>query len=307
MDGELRDPAGRERAIARLAGRQHGVVTRRQLRSAGLSPDAINNRLQTGRLHRLHRGVYLLGHRSASQHAHEIAAVLASGPEAALSHRGAAHTWDLLLYQAQSRMHDVTVPARNPNTRSGVRLHRVSVLDRRDVTSYRRISIVTPARALLDLAAIVPERELERALAQAYAKRKASPSAVEAVLLRNGRRAGTGALRQLLQASSSPALTRSEAEERLLEIRRTGLPQPHTNQRLGPYEVDFLWRAKRLVVEVDGFQCHSSRIAFERDRLRDAELQSHGYRVMRVTWNQIVEQPAATLGRIARALDAASA
>lgn len=305
MDGEFRNPRQTERAVAELATRQHGVITRWQLLAIGLSPDAVDNRLRAGRLHRLHRGVYLLGHTSAPAYAHEMAAVLAGGPGAVLSHRSAAHIWDLLLYPAHSRTPEITVPARNLNPRPGIRLHRVTRLDHRDVTRRQRIPVVTPARALLDLATIVKARELERALAEAQAKRTVTSSALEAVLSRNGRRAGTGALRGLLQDSGPPAMTRSEAEERLLKlIRGAGIPEPHLNTRLGPYEVDSLWRAERLVVEVDGFRFHSSRLAFERDRRRDAELQARGFRVIRVTWRQLLEEPEAVVARIARALGA---
>jgi very-short-patch-repair endonuclease len=126
---------------------------------------------------------------------------------------------------------------------------------------------------------------------------------VIAALARANRHRGTATLRRLVVAESAPALTRCEAEERLLAlIRSAQLPPPDLNVQLGRYEVDFLWRDQGLIVEVDGFAFHSSRVAFERDRLRDAELQAHGWRVIRVTWRQIAHQPEAVVALLAAAL-----
>jgi very-short-patch-repair endonuclease len=294
----------RERAVAEVAGRQHGVITRKQLLELGLSREAVDNRLKAGRLHALHRGVYLLGHTAARRHAREIAAILACGSGAVISHRSAAYLWELLPYPAQSTEIEVTVCGRHPGSRPGITLHRpVAPLELRDVGTVERIPITKPARTLVDLGASVRLRDLEQAIAEAYARRMVTPGALEAVLARGGRTRGGAILRRLLDEDEGPALTRSEAEARLLDlIRRAQLPQPAVNARLGRHEVDFLWRRERLIVEVDGFRFHSSRVAFERDRIRDAELQGRGFRVIRVTWRQIVNEPEAMLVRIARAL-----
>ena len=115
-------------------------------------------------------------------------------------------------------------------------------------------------------------------------------------------RRGTGVLRRVLTRETSPALTRSEAERRFLHLlRAAGIPPTDTNVRLGAYEVDFLWRSERLVVEVDGYAYHSTRAAFERDRRRDADLQALGYRVLRVTWRQLVEEREAVIACVAQA------
>jgi very-short-patch-repair endonuclease len=146
-------------------------------------------------------------------------------------------------------------------------------------------------------------REVERALAEAEVRRLLRRHEVITALARAGRHRGTAALRKLLAADRAPALTRSEAEERLLAlIRSAQVPLPDVNVRLGRHEVDFLWREEGLVVEADGFGFHSSRLAFERDRSRDAELQAQGWRVIRVTWRQIVHQPEVVVARIAAAL-----
>jgi hypothetical protein len=169
---QLRKAVEIERGIADLAARQRGVVTRQQLLALGLSAKAIRHRLNTGRLHQLYRGVYLVGHTSAPTHAPEMAATLACGEAAVLSHRSAAHLWQLLHYSAHARLPEVTVPGRNPDARPDIRIYRVKGLDRRDVTRRLEISVVTPARALLDLAAVVSPRELELAYAEGQARRR---------------------------------------------------------------------------------------------------------------------------------------
>jgi very-short-patch-repair endonuclease len=291
----------RERAIADLAARQRGVITRAQLLEAGLTIAAIDHRVRTSRLHSLYRAVYLLGHRSPPEGARELAAVLACGPGAVLSHRSASGLWRLLPPTRGDV--DVTVCGRRCDSKRGIRVHRVASLEPRDVRKLGGIPVTAPARTILDLAAVVEPRELERALAETETRRLARRSELVALLARVGRRPGVAALRSLVEADRSPALTRSEAEERFLAlIKAAELPTPETNVRVGPYEVDFLWRDHGLIVEVDGFRFHSSRTSFERDRRRDAELVSRGYRVIRVTWRQIVDRPEALAARIATAL-----
>lgn len=163
--------------------------------------------------------------------------------------------------------------------------------------------VTAPARTLLDLAEVVSSRELERAVAEAQVRGLVRISQLHAAIARAPGRHGAAPLRALLDADTGPALTRSEAEQRLLTlVRAARLRSPETNVRFGRYEVDFLWRAERLVLEVDGYAFHSSRAAFERDRLRDAELQLAGLRVVRVTWRQIVDEPEALVARLAQAL-----
>jgi very-short-patch-repair endonuclease len=184
-------------------------------------------------------------------------------------------------------------------------VHRVDTLDRRDVRKLGGIPVTAPARTILDLAGVVGARELEQAMAEAQARRLVRRSDLLALLARNPRRPGIAALRTLLDPDHSPSLTRSEAEERFLAlVKAAELPMPEVNVRIGRHEVDFLWRDRALIVEVDGFRFHSSRAAFERDRRRDAELAGHGFRVLRVTRRQIVDRPEASIARIATALRA---
>jgi very-short-patch-repair endonuclease len=289
-----------ERAIPELAAKQRGVITRAQLLELGLTRTTIDNWVKHSRLHPLYRGVFLLGHPRPIAGARELAAVLACGRDAALSHLSAAGLWRLL--PGREGDVDVTVPGRNPGRKPGIRVHRVSALDPRDIRKLGEIAITSPARTILDLAAVVRARELEQALAEAYARRLARRSELVSLLARRSSRPGARALRALLD-DGTPALTRSQAEERLLAlIRAAELPAPETNIRIGRHEVDFLWREQRLVVEVDGFAFHSSRSAFERDRRRDAELGMLGFRVTRITWRQIVNEPEALVARLAAAL-----
>jgi very-short-patch-repair endonuclease len=286
-----------DEAVIRLAARQHAVVTSAQLAAAGLSPTAIHHRVAQGRLTRLHRGVYLVAALPA-QFTAEMAAVLACGDAAVLSHHAAAALWGI-----RRPCHgpvDVTVIAGQARQRRGIRVHRATNLDH---TRHHGIPVTTPARTLLDLAPHLPPTELDRAVEQAQVHGLATPTTLHALVATQAGHQGIGALAATLHAGHRPSLTRSEAEARLLAlIRAARLPAPITNTRVRGHEVDLLWAEQRLIVEVDGFAFHSTRQAFERDRLRDAELQAAGYRVMRVTWRQIAATPEAVIARLAAAL-----
>jgi very-short-patch-repair endonuclease len=288
--------AGRDRRVAALAAQQHGVVASRQLAAAALGRRAVAHRVAQGRLTRLHRGVYLLGPLKA-QLTDAMAAVLACGDGAVLSHHAAAALHGFRA--ATPGPIDVTVPARNARARPGIRVHRVRQLAPAEVTRRQGIPVTTPERTLLDLAAVLPQKDLERTLQEAEVQRLLSLPLDEQYACRRGAKA----LRAAARKHDGPALTRSEAEARVLAlVEAARLPRPAANARLHRYEVDLLWRAERLVVEVDGYAFHSTRAAFERDRRRDAELQTAGYRVLRVTWRQIVEEPEALVATLSVAL-----
>jgi len=290
-----------DRTIGGLAAAQYGLVTRAQLDNVGLGRGAIALRVRHGRLHRVHRGVYLVGHASSLSLARELAAVLAYGPTAVLSHRSAAWLWSLL--PVRPEVVEVIVAGRERRPRVGVRPHLTRVLDARERTTKHGVPVTTPARTLLDLAAAASRRDLERAFEEALLRRLVEARALRCLIARRAPRQGTRRLRELLDQLAEPALTRSEAERRLLElVRAGGLPAPRTNARLHGLEVDMHWPRHRLVLEVDGFAYHSSPGAFERDRRRDAELAAAGVTVVRVTWRQIVTEPKALLARLAQAL-----
>jgi very-short-patch-repair endonuclease len=289
-----------ERRILALS-RPHGVVHRARLLGAGVTRNMIDHRVRVGWLRPIHRGVYAVGPVQSDDAPH-VAAVLACGQRAVLSHRSAAVLWRLVRQHPGIRA-EVTVPLPRCPARSGIRVHRVQMLRPDEVTRLRHVPVTTPARTLLDLASVLSSRELEQALAQAERMYAGTQRRLLALLARYPARAGTPALRKLLGGSHRPALTRSEAEERFLEVvRKAGLSVPDVNVRVHGYELDFLWREEGLAVEMDGFAFHGDRAAFEADRRRDADLAARGIQVMRVTWRQITKEPEATLVRLARAL-----
>ena len=290
-----------EPAIAAIAKRQHGVVTRSQLLRIGVPPDVVDRRAGAGRLRRVHQGVYLVGPVTAVR-APEMAAVLACGTSAVLSHWSAAALWKIPAVQDRAFVH-VLVGGRRPASRPGICVHLAGELRPDEITTIDSIPITTPGRTLCDLAPRLAERDLERAVAETFALRIASQSELSSLVQRYSRRPGIRRLQNLLACASRPALTRSEAEEQFLAlIRKAQLREPEVNVRVEGYEVDFLWRVERLVVEIDGRAFHSSDRSFESDRRRDGVLLGAGLRVMRVTWRQIVREPEALLVRLVRAL-----
>jgi very-short-patch-repair endonuclease len=265
-----------------LAARQHGVVARWQLLALGLGRRAIDHRVERGRLHVVHRGVYAVGHRAITQHGRWMAAVLAAGPGAVLSHRSAAALWGI---RPSSRTRiDVTVPRTLHATKA---LHpHCAVLAPDETTTEHGIPMTTPARTLLDLAGVVDTRALERALNEAEVLRLSSPTPIETLLDRHPAKRGAANLRALLLTSRSS--TRSELEARFLTLVDThDLPRPQTNTIIEGMEVDAAWRRQRLIVELDGYAFHRTRHAFERDRARDRRLAAKGWRVLRVTWRDV--------------------
>jgi very-short-patch-repair endonuclease/predicted transcriptional regulator of viral defense system len=287
-----------ERAVLAAAGREHAVVSAAQLADAGLGRHAIAHRLATGWLRRMHRGVYLVGPLEA-EHSRAMAATLAVGGGALLSHYSAAVLWGLR--QGRERPIDVTVVGRETRSRDGIRTHVVAELHSHDATARAGIPVTSPARTLLDLATTADQRDLARATEEAQVQRRVTTHSLNQQFKRYPRHRGTAALTKAIQ--TDPALTRSEAERRLLElIRAAHLPAPEVNFRVEGWEVDFVWRQQRLIAEVDGYAFHSSRGSFERDRRRDRDLQAAGYRALRFTWRQIVREPAAVVAELTAAL-----
>jgi very-short-patch-repair endonuclease/predicted transcriptional regulator of viral defense system len=290
--------SGVDRSALELARRQHGVITHAQLLEVGLSRDGIRHRVASGWLLRLHRGIYLVGAVEPPL-ARAIAAVLALGDSALLSHYPAAVLWGLRPPPARE-MH-VTVIARNVSGPKGIQVHKMEVLHPSDARSRHGIPTTSPARTLLDLATQAPQRDLDRAVNQARVTKLVSDTSLNEQFIRYPHHRGTAALRRALQLE--PAFTRSKGERLLLAlVRKARLPNPVTNTELHGYEADHHWRDHKLIVEVDGYDVHSTRAAFEADRRRDAELQARGYRVLRVTWRQLTEEPEAVLANLSAAL-----
>jgi very-short-patch-repair endonuclease len=278
-------------AVSVLAERQSGVVSRAQLLAAGVGQGGIERRVRRGRLHRVHRGVYAVGHRRLTPRGHVWGALLAcGGPEVAvLSHRSAAAVWDLLPSPAKF---DVTT-LRAAHPKPGIRVHRSRTLRPADVTYDNGLPVTTVARTLGDLATTLDAHRLERVVHRAEQLRVLDAAAVRT----SSSRALRDALRTLV--ANDPDITRSKLEERFLSLlSEARLPRPEVNAMIGPYEVDFLWRDRKLVVETDGAGTHLTPQAFEDDRRRDAELMTLGYGVVRFTRRQVVEQPRATLATL---------
>jgi very-short-patch-repair endonuclease len=289
-----------DRGLWQLARRQHGALATWQLIAAGLSAAQISRLVARGWLRRAHRGVYLVGPIHGPL-ARLMAATLAVGAGALLSHRSATELWGVgpALYGGV----EVTSVGRRGLSRDGITVHSARRLDPADVTTHHGIPVTAPGRTLLDLATVVGRRDLARAVEQAEVLDLLRGDWLDPLLTRNPRHRGTKALRAATRAADAPAMTRSEAERRLLElVRAAGLPAPEVNRRLHGYEVDFSWPAHRLVAEVDGYAFHSSRSSFERDRRRDAHLIASGYRVIRITWRRLTGEPEAVVAVLAGAL-----
>lgn len=285
--------AQRTRRLAALASRQHGVVAREQLAELGFSRDAIWRRLSNGSLTALHRGVYAVGHRALTARGQWLAAVLACGPGAVLSHDSAAAL--LGFCRDRGGAIDVTVAAAGRRARRGVRIHQVGELAAADRTSSARIPVTAVPRVLLDLAARHGHSEVARAFEEAQRQRLVSARAVANLVERRRGHRGVGVLAALVvEDLAAVTVTRSELEARFLAVcREAGLPRPLVNVRIAGFEVDAVWLAERLVVELDGYAFHRTRMAFERDRARDAALQLAGYRVVRITYRMLESDPSA--------------
>ena len=288
-------PHDAEAALVARARRQHGVLTVNQLRAAGLGTHAIERRVSRGWLRRLHRGVYAVGALESELTA-PTAALAALGRSAVLSHRSAAVLWGLLPARPADPV-DVTLLNANRRSRNGVRIHyaQKTVIRRRF-----NLRLTSPPQTLRDLAATSPN-ELERAYNEALVLGLVTHSEVRQLL--DLPRCGVRALRDLIE--DNPGMTRSRMERELRRlIKKGGLPPPQTNVIVAGHEVDMYWPAHRLVVEYDGWNTHSSRVAFEDDRLKDAALMLAGERVMRVTGRQLERRPEELVARLAVATSA---
>jgi hypothetical protein len=230
-----------------------------------------------------------------------MAAVLACGPDALLSHRSAALLLDLL-QMTETRI-DVSV-LDNRRTRRGLRIHRNGRLDEEDRMVSSGIPVTSVARTLLDLAGVVRPRMLERAVDQAERLQVFDLRAVERVRERNPRRRGLAALDQVLTHYAGPTPPPSELERIFLDLcRRAQLPSPAANCFIAGSEVDIAWLDRRVVVELDGYEYHRTRQAFERDRVRDSSLQIAGYRVLRVTYRRLMREPEQVIVELRSLLD----
>jgi very-short-patch-repair endonuclease len=280
--------------LALLAARQHGVVATWQLLELGYSKRGIHRAVEAGYLHRLYRGVYAVGHRRITLRGRWMAAVLACGPGAHLSHHAAAALHDLR--GAPWQPIDVTAPTRHAI--DGIRCHIVRHLDPADITLLDAIPVATVSRLMLDLAETLPGTQRLRSLLEAAQRAGAFDlNAINAVTARNPGRHGLKPLTDALsELQDEPPWTQSELETRFLElIRAHRLPEPQTNVMVAGVLVDCVWRSHNLCVEVDGWSSHRAKRSFEEDHLRDTELVKNGWRVVRFSHDRVWHQPAAVV------------
>jgi very-short-patch-repair endonuclease len=282
--------------LADLAERQYGVVSYRQLRGLGLSNGHIHRASKASRLRRVHRGVYAVGHRRLSGHGCCLAAVLACGDGAVLSHRSAAWLWGFI--PICPREPEVTAAGRG-HRRPKLRVHRVAALAGRDCGTLQGIPVTAAPRTLLDLAEVATARELSRAVDRAKRRGQLDLDALDAILDRRNRTVGAKRLRKALALYRKPVFDRARSELLFLEaIENEGLRPPVLNTWVEKWEIDAYWEEERFAVEVDGWETHGSRQAFEDDRLRQEEMKLAGIDSIRISARRIEKEPRQVAKRI---------
>jgi len=297
---------GGDLAASRIAAGQKTLVTTDQLLACGLNDDAVTYRLATGRLHVVFRGVYSIGCGQLPPLALELAALLACGERTFVSHRSAAFVWGLL-YAPPAQV-EVSVVGRCCKSRAGLHVHRINAIAGGDVKRHEGLWVSSPARAVVELAAVATVDEIADVVNKAVEGRVLRPRELEAVLARNRGRRGVARLAQVLGSEDAVTITRSRAERAFLKlIRDARLPAPLVNQWLGPYEPDFMWPEQRLIVELDSYQFHGGPAAFHNDREKDLVYRDAGFDVLRPTRNHVIHQPARVLVSVVRALERSKA
>jgi very-short-patch-repair endonuclease len=295
----------RDHAAARVAAEQRTMITFAQLAACGIGKDAIAHRVNAGRLHVEFHGVYSFGCGELPPLAREQAALLVCGDGAFLSHRSAAYVWGFRKTAPESV--EVSVVGRGCRTRDGLQVHRIRAIEDRDVRHHEGLWVSSPARAVLEVAAVAPG-ELVDLMDEGLARRRLNRRDLEAVLARNRPCRGAARLAALLGDENAMTITRSRAEKAFLRlIRDAHLPVPETNVPFGPYVPDFMWRRERLIVELDSPTFHGGPGAFQNDREKDLFFRDAGFDAMRLTRAHVVHEPAMVLVRVARALALRSA
>jgi very-short-patch-repair endonuclease len=287
-----------------VMGQQNGRASRQQLLSAGIGRSAIDRRLRNGRLELVHPGVYGLPGSDGLPFAAETAALLVCGEGAMLSHHSAATLWELR--PGTARPVHVTIPGdRGFPAPDGVIVHRSRILTPADVKIHQGLPVTSPARTYLDIAATLPDRDLERLLDEGlFVKRLVTRGEIEQLLQRAGTHRGRTRLARVTGAYVHATQTDSDPEETLfMMIRAAGLPEPATRVPMLGYRLDFYWPELKLAVEVDAYGTHGSRARFEADRRRDARLLTERrIETLRITRATIKERPLDALALVARAI-----
>jgi hypothetical protein len=285
--------------ISTIAARQFGHITRAQLLALGMAARTISQHIASGRLIVVHAGVYAVGHQQITAIARAAAAVLACGPGAVLSHESAAALWGF--WKRWPALAEVTVPGdRRP---PGIRTHRSRTLLSQDIRRHRGIRVTSPARTLLEIAPRLTDRQLARIVNDARLEGLLRLSDLVELLDRLPHHKDARRLAVFAHATGGP--TRSEFEDAFLAFgERFGLPTPRVNVRIARHEVDALFPAQRVIVELDGYRYHHSRASFERDRERDAATLAAGHVTVRITWERLRDHPQREATRLHKILQA---
>lgn len=293
--GEERQEEGRHRRLFELATRQHGVVSTRQLDRLGYSGSSAAKAAKAGRLRRVHRGVYAVGHQALTWHGRCLAAVLAARPAIA-SHLSAGWLWGLLRYRPE-RTHLTAPTARRAGR--GFVVHSAA-LQARDLTEVDGIPATALPRTVLDLAGTLSPASLARVLERCEERRFLDLGPLQELLDRAGNHPGVGKLRRALEIyRPTPIVTRSDLERRFYDLAvEAGLPAPSMNFNVAGFELDAYWEPQRFAVEIDAYETHGSRAAFERDRLRQEDLKLLGIEMTRVTGVRLEREPDAVMARL---------
>jgi predicted transcriptional regulator of viral defense system len=286
-------------AIADVASRQHGNVTREQLVGMGLSDGGIAWRVRIGRLYRVYRGVYSVGRPPITPQEWASASVLACGPGAALSHSSAMALWGY--WRQWDRPYEVTVVG--DRRTNGIRVHRSTTLRRRDMTTQLGIRVTTPAQTALDMSPRLNDSSLKRVVNNMLNSLWCSEDQFTETLARHPNAPGARRIAKLLGLPGTP--TRSGWEDEFPAFcRRYGLPTPVMGAPIGRYIVDALFVAERVIVELDSWPYHKGKPAFETDRERDAYMLERRFVTVRVTEERLEERPQAEADRLHRILAA---
>lgn len=286
----------RQLSVWELSAQQHGVVTRRQLLDAGLYGKAIQQRVVNGRLHRIGRGIYVVGRPELTRRGRWIAATLACGPKAVLSHRSAAALWGIGVERKE--LIEVSLRVLSARERPGIKVYRRPRLEERDVTAFSQIPVTGVVRTMIDCSIELDPAAIERMVNEADARRLIRLDALRAELESRPGQWGVGKLRDLIDQRTF-RLTDSELERRFLTlVESAGLPLPETGRWVNGFKVDFFWPDLGLVVETDGLTYHRTPAQQMRDRVRDQTHTSAGTAHLRFTHSQVRHEPEYVLGML---------
>jgi very-short-patch-repair endonuclease len=291
----------RDRAVTRIAGRQRNLISAAQLWECGLGKDAVARRVRAGWLRLVFQGVYSVGSGELPPLALEFGALMSCGEGALISHRSAAFVWGMR--EKPPPKVEVSVVGLGCRARRGMRVHRIKAIDKRELRVREGLWVSSPARAVLEVAAVGSQDELIDVIDAGLANRQFRPRDLKDVLARNRGRRGAARLAELLGDETAMAISRSRGEKALLRlIRDAGLPMPATNVKFGRVEADFVWHEERVIVELDSPTFHGGPGAFERDREKDFVFRGAGFDVLRPTRRHVVYEPTRVLVLLAQAL-----